>query len=345
MGKRMVDKAGKPGAPGEKFDDYLMLNGRELPIATKNYAINELSFYLENPRLYSVVRSDGKEPTQSEVMDTLRNMDHVKQLVVSISAHGGLIDPVIVHGNIVLEGNSRFAAYQILAEKDPVRWGKIRARVLPKDIEEADIFSLLGEYHVHGKKDWQPYEQAGYLYRRHKKHSIEIPQLVKEIKLPKSSVEHLIAVYQFMLTHDEPAARWSYYDEFLKGRKIAALRNDHGAGFDALVVKKIRSGEVPTAMSLREGLRTICKVGGVTAHKFATGKTKFKDAWEIAAYKGASKSGLQRLKVFRVWLAKAETEKDILALDSELRKQCEFDLRQMGKRIDSLLKKLDKASA
>ena len=113
-------------------------------------------FYLENPRLYSIIRTEGQEPTQEDIQETLSKKEHVKQLVKSIQENGGLIDPVIVLGgeNIVLEGNSRLAAYRILAEKDPIKWGKIKVKILPNNIPESSIFALLGEYHIIGKTDW-----------------------------------------------------------------------------------------------------------------------------------------------------------------------------------------------
>ena len=52
-------------------------------------------------------------------------MDHVKGLVHSIRTHGGLIDPVLVRDTdyVVLEGNSRLAAYRLLAKIGPYSMG------------------------------------------------------------------------------------------------------------------------------------------------------------------------------------------------------------------------------
>ena len=79
---------------------------------------------------------------------------------------GGLLEPIIVRRNVVLEGNSRLAAYRMLAEKDPIKWADIRCNVLPDDTSDDVVFSLLGTLHIIGKTPWSPFEQAGYLYRR-----------------------------------------------------------------------------------------------------------------------------------------------------------------------------------
>ena len=96
----------------------------------------------------------------------MKSMEHVKQLRLSIEQNGGLIDPLIVvkrNGDyVVLEGNSRLAAYRLLAEKDPVKWQKVRANILPEEISENEIFTLLGQYHLVGRKDWNIFEQAAY---------------------------------------------------------------------------------------------------------------------------------------------------------------------------------------
>jgi hypothetical protein len=149
----------------------LTLAGREIPVIHRFLSQVALKFYPENPRIYSMISADEKTPSQLEIEHRLGDMDHVKQLVQSIRANGGLLDPIIVRDGdcVVLEGNSRLAAYRLLAKSDPIKWGKVKCCLLPSTIEESLIFALLGEYHIIGRKDWAPYEQAGYLYRRGEK--------------------------------------------------------------------------------------------------------------------------------------------------------------------------------
>lgn len=323
-------------------EDVIVLRGRKYPVTIRYVNQSELRFYLENPRLYSLVRSEGKEPTEEEILGKLLSMEHVKRLTQSIKDNGGLIDPVIVDGEskVVLEGNSRLAAYRRLAEIDPVKWGRIRAKILPADIDEKDVFALLGEYHIHGKKDWAPFEQAGYLYRRQTKHNIDSAALAQEIGLPKNQVIHLVSVYLFMLEHKETdPGRWSYYDEYLRGRKVTNLRKDY-SDLDKLIVKKIRSGEIPSAMQLRDGLKAICNAGGKTMHRFAENKIAFDDAWQVAKDRGASDTCLLRIKRFRNWLAEPQTEDDLIELGVGSQNVARYELKQISKRSNGLIKKL-----
>lgn len=321
--------------------DELVIRGKPIPVIAKEVPQHELKFYLENPRLYSMMRAGGAEPTEAEIEERLLQMDHVKQLIQAIKVNGGLIDPVIVRGGdmVVLEGNSRLAAYRSLALKDPARFGKIKARILPADISDADVFALLGEYHIHGKTSWSPYEQAGYLFRRHKNQGVPVAELAKEINLPRPQIAHLIAVREFMLDYGEDeATRWSYYDEYLKSRKIAAARDEYPE-LDKLVVTKINTGDIPTAMALRDGLKMICQAGGKTLSRFADGKLDFERACDLAKEKGAGDVNVQKLTRFRNWLFEQDTVDDIVD-QSGRRPQFLYELEQIHKQCSKLIKKL-----
>lgn len=74
---------------GEEFtQETLTLRGKDIPVRVGYMPQQKLCFYLENPRLYSLVRADGYEPTQEEIQAELSGMEHVKQLVQSIRANG-----------------------------------------------------------------------------------------------------------------------------------------------------------------------------------------------------------------------------------------------------------------
>jgi hypothetical protein len=326
----------------ETGSDFLLLRNKKIPVKLAEIAHGNLKFYLENPRLYSLVRADGNEPTQEEVEEVLSGMEHVKQLVQSIKDNGGLIDPVIVQGgsNIVLEGNSRLAAYRTLARQDPIKWGHLRAKILPADIGEAEIFSLLGEYHIIGKKDWAPFEQAGYLYRRHQVHGVAVDQLAKDINLSARKIGHLIDTYQFMLDNEErDVDRWSYYDEYLKSSIIGRAREKYPQ-LDDLVVKKIKSGEIARAVDIRDDLKKIAEAGGKVLERFASGKKNFEESVDAAIDKGAGDHSVRHVRRFKEWLGSTENQADLHTLEGEPRKQCIYDLNKIEGLVQRVLNKL-----
>ena len=324
-----------------KVEDTLLIRGVDIPVQTTTLSQADLRFFVDNPRVYSILRSDGEEPSQSDIERKLLEMEHVKQLFQDIKRDGGLTDPVVVRaGSLeVLEGNSRLAAYRALASIDPVKWAKMKCKLLPEDLDESLIFALLGQYHIKGKKDWAPFEQAGFLYRRSTAHNIDPAQLAQEIGLSKHKVEHLIATYRFMLDHDETdTARWSYYDEYLKSRLIRKARLGQ-PGFDALVVEKVKSGEIARAVDVRDRLPEICSVPKVLK-KFANRAHDFEEAHEGAVDAGADSTPYKKLSTFRQWLAKPEVATALGRTQGETRKKIEYELGKLAGRLETVRGKL-----
>lgn len=327
----------EPFAPNET----LRIRGVEVPVQATTLPQSELRFFVENPRVYSILRVDGGEPSQKDIEHKLIEMDHVKALIQEIKRDGGLTDPVVVRaGKLeVLEGNSRLAAYRALAKGDPIKWGHMKVKLLPEDLDEALIFALLGQYHIRGKKDWAPFEQAGFLHRRAKSHDVDSAQLALEVGLSKSKVEHLVAVYQFMLTHGEAeTARWSYYDEYLKSAAIKKARLAQ-PGLDDLVVAKIKSGEISKAVDVRDQLPVICSAPKVL-QKFASQAYSFEDAHESAVDSGADSTPYKKLAKFRQWLARPEVEAALGKAQGETRKKIEFELDKLSSRVEVVRGKL-----
>src|SRR5439155_10407931 len=129
----MTEQAKRSEELPEPVKDRLVIRGNEIPITIQFLHEKSLSFYLENPRVYSVVRAENEEPSQDDIEAELRQRDHVRRLKMEIESNGGLIDAVIVRGTTreVVEGNSRLAAYRILAETDPIKWAYMKCNVLP----------------------------------------------------------------------------------------------------------------------------------------------------------------------------------------------------------------------
>ncbi len=323
-------------------DDVILIRGQEIPVTTQYLEQDHLRFYPDNPRVYSVLRGDGNTPTQEDIQRRLLEMEHVKVLVQDIRHHGGLIEPLIVKDGTyeVLEGNSRLAAYRFLAKSDAVKWGLVKCRVLPSNIDDSLVFALLGQFHIKGKKDWQPYEQAGFLYRRSKKHNENTAALALEIGISEKKVKHLVETYQFMLDHDEDDInRWSYYDEYLKSTKIKHARAQFPE-LDSLVVKKIRSQEIERAMDLRGELPVICS-SPKALKQFVSGTLDFSEAHDAAVQAGGNTAHLKTVKKFRSWITRPQVEKHLVEYEGKIHASLLFELRKIESKLRHLLKKLD----
>lgn len=323
----------------------------QIPIRGEVYTVSvchlkqeTLKFYPDNPRVYSVLHDhDGKIPSQEEIEEHLQTLDHVRELRDDIRENGGLIEPLYVKETTleVVEGNSRLAAYRLLAEENAIQWERVKCAVLPKKVSDSAIASLLGQLHLKGKKDWRPYEQASFLYRRHRKDKITIPALTKEFNISEKAIKHRIAVIDFMIKHDDNTiGRWSYYDEFLKSRKIKKACEDH-TDFEETVVGKIKSGEIKKAADLRDKLKVVC---GTKSKKpieqLISGET-LDDAFKAAKTLGGDHTALQKLKRFRTWIVGSARKQDVKGAPEKIKDEMRYELRQIKTQVDKLLKLSD----
>jgi hypothetical protein len=241
----------------------------------------------------------------------------------------------------VVEGNSRLAAYRLLADDNAIKWAKVKCALLPKAVDDSAIASLLGHLHLKGKKDWRPYEQAAFLYRRHKKDKITIPALKREFNISEGAIKHRIAVIAFMIRHnDNTVGRWSHYDEFLKSKKIKKACEDH-ADLEETIVERIKSGAIKKAADLRDKLKVVCGVRSEQPLKqFISGKASLEDAFKTAKSLGGDNKPLQNIKRFRTWFGEADTKRGITEATKTVRQEIAYELRQIRARSDTLLKSL-----
>ena len=302
-----------------------------------------LRFYPENPRLYSLAKPDEAEPDQEAIQRRLVKMDHVKELIQSIKENGGLMEPIFVHGKSleVLGGNSRLAAYRRLAESDPFRWAQMKCVLLPDNIEKERIFAFLGQLHIVGKKDWAPFEQAGFLYRRQKHEAISIDDIATQMNLPRPETRNLIKTYEYMLSvGDTDINKWSYYFELIKSRKIASIVKKN-PDFEDFLVEGIKTGKIKKAVDVREAVPKLALARKKLIDKVVSGNVDIYDAVERVEESGNADSTYRRLKTFRDWLVAAETRSAIGNTDDTARQKIVFELKQIEKRTQQQLKCLE----
>jgi hypothetical protein len=321
----------------------ITLGGEEVPYVFCYLPQMDLKFYPENPRIYSVVFTGDATPTQAEIQERLEERDHVKELAQSIQANKGLIDPLWVRDGdfLVIEGNSRLAAYRILSRKDPVTWGKVKCHLLPKDIDDNKIFSFLCQCHVVGRQDWAPYEQAGIIWRRYKHHGDSPEYMSKEMGMSLTEVKRLIEVYSFMDANNDTAVQhWSYYYEYLKSRKIQAQREIHPE-LDKTIVKRVKSNEISRAEDIRDKVTKIAGVGGQIIQDFID-KPKSLDIFYEKAMERSEDTALYRaLNRFRIKIGDLDTKKSIQGMSQRNRQRCKFELNKIKGSVTRLLKLIE----
>jgi len=330
---------------GQKtIKNSITLCGEEVPYVFCYLPHMELRFYPENPRIYSVVYTGDEEPSQEEIQERLEERDHVKKLVQSIKANGGLTDPLWVRDRdfLVIEGNNRLAAYRILSRTDAVKWGNVKCNLLPHDIDDRKIFSFLCQCHVIGRQDWAPYEQAGIIWRRYQQHGDSPEYMSKEMGMSSNEVKRLIEVYSFMDKHNDTAVQhWSYYYEYLKSRKIQNQRPSYPQ-LDRVIVKRVKSGEISRAEDIRDKVTKIVGTGGQILQTFITKPKSLDVCYEKAIERSENAALYRALNKFRIKIGDLDTRKSLLAMGPRNRQKCKFELNKIKASISRLLKVIDK---
>lgn len=323
------------------------MNTENLTIGKKDYTVQivelnqaDLKFYPENPRVYSVLNINGEEPSQDDIEDYMCSMEHVKQLRISIESNGGLIDPLIVRDGdfTVLEGNSRLAAYRLLCRTDVVTWGKVKCKLLPADIDDSAIFALLGQYHIIGRKDWEPFEQASYLYRRHEQTKLPIAYMAQELGITKGKAEKMISVIKFMIENNDLSKKnWSHYEEYLNHPGIKKFRETLPS-LDETIVEAVKTGQINAAADMRK-LDKIAKIGDKQSKKviqrISTGEIDIYEGYLEMENTGKFDDVVTKLKAFRQYINDDSIPKQ-MKVSEDCYKQAQYEIKKILVRLEQL---------
>ena len=335
-GKRAAKESFEHGAKV-----FITVRNTEIPAYQRMMDVSALRFYPENPRIYSIVRDHGKHPSQEDIEQSLQSTEHVRELIQDIKRNGGLIDPLFVKDETfeVIEGNCRLAALRSLYSDSAVKWGQAKCVILPADLDQRAISALLGQWHLKGKKEWPPYEQAGFLYRRNRKQGIDLDRLALEVGVPKNRISTLVEAYAFMEDNDDgEREHWSYYLEYLKSRRIKRARESYPK-LDKVVVRGIKENEFGRAQDFRDWMPVICENAKVLK-RFAHGELDLEEAHERAVESGGENTPYKRLKKLRLLLAESDTQQELVASEGKLRDNIRFELGKLNAIVGRLLSRL-----
>ena len=334
----------------------IKLRKKNVPYHEEIVPVKKLAFYPENPRIYS--RFAGvSDRTQEAIQSMLERMEHVKELRAQIDRDGMVNEPLFCipvspesklnnqFDYQVLEGNSRLAALRI-NKRTSLPQSSVRCYVLDfsayaEKEKESLIFSLLGQFHITGKVDWESYENAAYIYRRYKKQAIGLEAVAREIGKTKGRVRKMIDAFEMMMkANDEKKSNWSYYEAYVSSTKIKKHRDNYD-GLDDRVMSLIKEGKFPRALDMRDSLPAI--LGNKKARRVffdSDEQDPFGEALDIANISGDTNSTFKRLERFRKDLGTDDTRKQIgkLLRNAATKGKTEYELKRISNFVEKLLK-------
>ncbi len=219
----------------------------------------------------------------------------------------------------------------------------VKCKILPKDIDDASIFTLLGQYHIVGRKDWEPFEQASYLYRRHEETKLPIESMARELGITKGKAQNMIDVITFMYERDDMTkSHWSYYEEYLKNASITKYRAEHPELDDVFVEQVKAEIFAPNAPAVRH-LGEIAKVNDKDSRKLMTQITENKctveEAYSELKDSGKIDDAANKLRKFKAAINDDSFEKQVLNCKND--GAMKYDIGKIVDRLSKLLKKMD----
>lgn len=269
----------------KRTESSIVVGSRSIPTDYRRLSTKSLSYYADNPRIYSLVSEKGIKNDQERIEEELWNIDTTKELYQAVKANGGLIEEVVVSDGKVLEGNRRLCVYRKLLEHattdaEKARWEEIPSRVLLEPISLEEVFVLLGALHVKGKVEWKPFEKAGFIYRNKHELSKTPEQIAGLLHDPVSTVNQTLKAYEMMLSEGiQDQSKFSYLLEYTKRPDFSRVRaKDSDA--EKVVVDLVKGDRIPRAEEMRRLPEIL--LDKRAKREFVAGHLDFEEALQLA---------------------------------------------------------------
>ncbi len=242
--------------------------GRDIKYEIHDVDIHSVEYYKDNPRInYIISKFPPDEVTQDLIEKQLLGLDSTRERIKDLEENKGMIDEVYILRNQVVEGNTRLCAYRRISQKNPTddRWKKIKARILPDDVTEEELFYILGIFHIKGKKEWDAYEKAAYIYKMIKVLNKSPEDIKKQLGIQGKTLEAMLKAYEIMkdkyLVKDntdhkksdnkDELKKFSYFNAFYLQKELVEKAEATPAFVDEFV-SWVREDRFKNAQSVRE---------------------------------------------------------------------------------------------
>ncbi len=227
-----------------------VINKVEIEMQEGLVSIDDLHFWVDNPRIYSKIQKKLKNivsMTNSEekeyIYETLIKTRDLDKLKKNVSTDGAINDPLYVARDIsgetdryiVYEGNSRLAV-AMLFDRTGVegvkKWNYVKVKKLPDGTTQESIRKLVGAFHMQGKNPWPPFELGGFIYRAIQEEmendvskSEAISKVSEEFGESKASVTKHYKVMHFMrdMSYSTQEEQISYWTNYFSGMAVKTL--------------------------------------------------------------------------------------------------------------------------
>lgn len=211
-------------------------NGRSLETHNIMVPVEELQLDRENHRLVAEIERDRqsgeiKRVTEDFLFRYLMEHYNGKEMAESLLMSGGIDDnPVLItHTGTVVDGNRRTVGYRWNFQNGHLEFKMIPCDVLPPDVSQSDILTILSRRHVCGQLPWGGLNCAKSMKATIDANKWEPAQYAKMYGRPLSTVKTIleglgyITQYQKQ-TGDYDPRKWNHLYKMASCKLIRQLR-------------------------------------------------------------------------------------------------------------------------
>ena len=257
-----------------EVNETLSISGKEISCEYKLRDISELKFYRKNPRIATILSMYPNDITDGQIDNILWNKNETHKLFNSIKKDGGLIHPVIIYKNEVLEGNTRLCCYRHLYDTTrDEKWRYIRCTEIFDELDQTQIYRLLCTEHIEGKIEWDAYEKANLCCKMHEEEGMDWPQISEIFGESESNIKNKVRAYKLMVENKiDNKSQYSHLEQLVTNRKISDMKIKDPT-VEKKIIDLIKQDKIPKAQDIR-------KIPDIYKHKKAR-KRLFEDKEEI----------------------------------------------------------------
>jgi len=241
----------------------LSIRGREVNYEYRIMDINDIRFYRKNPRIATILAERPGEITDDVIDKILWERNETHKLYRQIEKDGGLIHPILIYKNEVLEGNTRLCCYRHLYNKTKDdNWRYVKCHVILDELNQNEIYRLLCTEHIEGKIEWDAYEKANLYCKMKDEEGMTLEQISDAVGEKPPTVGYRIKAYKLMVEHGIiDKNKYSHFEQLVTNRDIQEIKKKDPE-VELKVIELIKEEKIKKAVDVR-------KVGDIYKHKEA----------------------------------------------------------------------------
>ncbi len=234
----------------------IAIGGRRAEGSLEKISLDQLRLDPTNVRF----KHREKELPEGEVERYIWEEQDAKTLYKQIKTSGGLMEPPVVMRTsdeqyLVKEGNRRIVCLRKLSKeahegklaKEGYKYTKdhfdtVQCIVLPADLSQKDVDSLIGTRHVSGPKEWATLNRAWHIYDMYTRDSMDFDEIRQILGFGKGTVIRMVKAFEKTMEYGKKHPedkywfrKFTYFDELYKKPELRDWIEQDPLNLDAFI--------------------------------------------------------------------------------------------------------------